>query len=67
MRAAANAATAAAKAAASADGTAAVADPGGAISLLDALSRQLGLKFEQKKRPMQVLVLDHIEETPTEN
>jgi uncharacterized protein (TIGR03435 family) len=50
-----------------ADGTAAVADTNGAISLLDAFSHQLGLKFEQQKRPMQVLVLDHIEESPTEN
>jgi uncharacterized protein (TIGR03435 family) len=42
-------------------------DPSGAIPLLDAFQRQLGLKFDQQKRPMQVLVLDHIEETPTEN
>lgn len=42
-------------------------DPGGAISLPEAVSRQLGLKMELKKRPMQVLVIDHVEETPTEN
>jgi uncharacterized protein (TIGR03435 family) len=42
-------------------------DPSGAIPLMDAFQRQLGLKFEQQKRPMQVLVLDHIEETPTDN
>jgi uncharacterized protein (TIGR03435 family) len=54
-------------AAAAADGPEEVSDPSGAISLMDAFSRQLGLKFEQQKRPMQVLVLDHIEETPTEN
>jgi uncharacterized protein (TIGR03435 family) len=42
-------------------------DPSGAISLMDAFQRQLGLKFDQQKRPMQVLVLDHIEEVPTEN
>ena len=64
MRAAALGASAAARAASQAD---AVSDPSGAISLLDAFSRELGLKFEQQKRPMQVLVLDHIEETPTEN
>jgi uncharacterized protein (TIGR03435 family) len=35
--------------------------------LFDAFQRQLGLKFEHRKRPMHVLVLDHVEETPTEN
>ena len=42
-------------------------DPNGALSLPDAVSRQLGLKLELKKRPMQVLVIDHIDEKPTEN
>jgi uncharacterized protein (TIGR03435 family) len=42
-------------------------EPNGALSLLDALPKQLGLKLEKQKRPMQVLVLDHIEEKPTEN
>jgi uncharacterized protein (TIGR03435 family) len=67
IRAAANAVTAAAKAAASADGTGGVSDPGGAISLMDAFPRELGLKLEHQKEPVPVLVLDHIEETPTEN
>jgi uncharacterized protein (TIGR03435 family) len=61
------AASAVPKAPALADGAEGVSDPSGAISLLDAFSRQLGLKFGQQKRPMQVLVLDHIEETPTDN
>jgi uncharacterized protein (TIGR03435 family) len=43
------------------------ADPNGALSLFDAVSRQLGLKLEKTKRPYPVLVIDHIEETPTEN
>ena len=43
------------------------ADPSGAVSLPDAINRQLGLKLELKKRPMQVLVIDHIDEKPTEN
>jgi uncharacterized protein (TIGR03435 family) len=42
-------------------------DPNGALSLPDAVSKQLGLKLELKKRPMQVLVIDHIDEKPTEN
>jgi uncharacterized protein (TIGR03435 family) len=52
---------------ATADSAPGASDPSGAISLMDAFQRQLGLKFEQQKRPMQVLVLDHIEETPTDN
>lgn len=41
-------------------------DPTGAISLQDALGKQLGLKLEQQKRPVPTAVLDHIEEKPTE-
>jgi uncharacterized protein (TIGR03435 family) len=43
------------------------ADPNGALSIFDAVSRQLGLKLEKTKRPYPVLVIDHIEKTPTEN
>ena len=42
-------------------------DPNGAISLPDAVNKQLGLKLELKKRPMQVLVIDHMDEKPTDN
>jgi uncharacterized protein (TIGR03435 family) len=35
--------------------------------LFDAVNRQLGLELEKEKRPQPVLVIDHIEETPTEN
>jgi uncharacterized protein (TIGR03435 family) len=42
-------------------------DPGGAISLFDAVDKQLGLKLEKQKRPTPVLVIDHIEQTPTGN
>ncbi len=41
--------------------------PSGALSLPDAVSRQLGLKMEKRKRPVPVLVIDHVEEKPTEN
>jgi uncharacterized protein (TIGR03435 family) len=37
------------------------------MSLFDALTRQLGLKLEQHKRPAKVLVIDSIERTPAEN
>jgi uncharacterized protein (TIGR03435 family) len=42
-------------------------DPNGAIPLGEALEKQLGLKLETQKHPMQVLVIDHIEQTPTDN
>jgi uncharacterized protein (TIGR03435 family) len=42
-------------------------DPNGALSLSEALEKQLGLKLELKKRPLPVLVIDHIEEKPAEN
>jgi uncharacterized protein (TIGR03435 family) len=42
-------------------------DPNGALSVFDAVSRQLGLKLEKTKRPSPVLVIDHMEETPTAN
>jgi uncharacterized protein (TIGR03435 family) len=42
-------------------------DPSGGISLPDAVARQLGLKLELKKRPMQVLIIDHLDEKPSEN
>jgi uncharacterized protein (TIGR03435 family) len=49
----------------SSDGAA--SDPSGALTLFDAVSRQLGLKLEKQRRPSPVLVIDHIEEKPTEN
>ncbi len=42
-------------------------DPGGGITLYEAIEKQLGLKLEQTKRPAQVLVIDHIDQKPTEN
>ena len=43
------------------------ADPNGALSLPDAVSKQLGLKLELEKRLAPVLVIDHVEQKPTEN
>jgi uncharacterized protein (TIGR03435 family) len=43
------------------------ADPNGALSIFDAVSRQLGLKLQKTKRPYPVLVIDHIDKAPTEN
>jgi len=36
-------------------------------SLFDAIQDQLGLKLEAKKGPVQVLVVDHVENSPTQN
>jgi uncharacterized protein (TIGR03435 family) len=46
---------------------AAASDPNGAIPLGEALEKQLGLKLELRKQPMPVLVIDHIEQKPTDN
>jgi uncharacterized protein (TIGR03435 family) len=42
------------------------AAPTGAVTLFEALQRQLGLKLEQEKRPNPVLVIDYAER-PTAN
>jgi uncharacterized protein (TIGR03435 family) len=42
-------------------------DPSGGLSLFDAVSKQLGLKLEMRKRTMPVLVIDHVEEKPTDD
>jgi uncharacterized protein (TIGR03435 family) len=38
-----------------------------AASLFTALQEQLGLRLEQKKGPLDLLVVDHSEKTPVEN
>jgi uncharacterized protein (TIGR03435 family) len=43
------------------------ADPNGAVSLLDAINKQLGVKLEKQTRPISVLVIDHVEQKPTDN
>jgi len=45
----------------------AASEPNGALSFFDAVNKQLGLKLEKEKRPAPVLVIDHIEEKPTDN
>jgi uncharacterized protein (TIGR03435 family) len=37
-------------------------DPTGALSLPDAVRRQLGIRFEETRRPVPVLVIDSISE-----
>ena len=38
------------------------ADPTGSYTLFEAIEKQLGLKLESQKRPMQVIVIDHLEQ-----
>jgi uncharacterized protein (TIGR03435 family) len=42
-------------------------DPNGALSLNDALRRQLGLRLEKVRRPVPVLVIDRINRQPSAN
>jgi uncharacterized protein (TIGR03435 family) len=44
-----------------------VSDPNGSLSLPEAMQKQLGLKLDMGKRPLPVLVVDHVEEKPSEN
>ncbi|MDP9049962.1 MAG: TIGR03435 family protein [Acidobacteriota bacterium] len=46
---------------------ASTAEPNGGLSLPDAMARQLGVKLVKEKRPSPVLVIDHIEQKPTDN
>jgi len=50
-----------------ANGAPSASNPTGALSLFDALSKQLGVKLELHKRSLPVLVIDHVEEKPSDN
>ncbi len=39
-------------------------DPGTGLTLLEAMEKQLGLKLVMQKRPLPVLVIDHVNEKP---
>ena len=43
------------------------AEPNGAVSLSEALEKQLGLKLQPRKVTARALVIDHIEQAPTAN
>jgi uncharacterized protein (TIGR03435 family) len=48
-------------------GTGVPLDPTGALPLPDAVRRQLGIRLEEVKRPLPVMVIDSINETPIDN
>jgi len=50
-----------------AGGAGAAADPIGGVAVFEAVDKQLGLKLVEQKRPVTVLVIDHIEQNPTDN
>jgi uncharacterized protein (TIGR03435 family) len=41
-------------------------DPSGGETIFEAFQK-IGLKLEAQKKPMPVIVIDHLEEKPTEN
>jgi uncharacterized protein (TIGR03435 family) len=45
---------------------AAASDPGGSSSVFASV-KKLGLKLEPRKAPVEQLVIDHLEKTPTED
>jgi uncharacterized protein (TIGR03435 family) len=42
-------------------------DPTATVTLPDALRRQLGIRMEMQKQPVEILVIEHVERKPTEN
>jgi uncharacterized protein (TIGR03435 family) len=42
-------------------------DPNGSLSLSEAIEKELALKLELQKRPLPVVVIDHVEQKPTDN
>jgi uncharacterized protein (TIGR03435 family) len=48
-------------------GVPSASDPSGAYTVLEAVEKQLGLKLAMQKRPMPVIVIDHLEQKPTDN
>lgn len=49
------------------DGNFTAPEPNGAISIFEALNKQLGLKLKSRKVMVPVVVIDHVNETPAEN
>lgn len=41
--------------------------PSGGLTIFEAIDKQLGLKLSVEKHPMQIVVIDHVDRSPTEN
>jgi uncharacterized protein (TIGR03435 family) len=42
-------------------------DPSGAVTIFEAVEKQLGLKLVARKKDMPMIVIDHLEQKPTDN
>ena len=42
-------------------------DPSGGPTLFNALEKQLGLKLEKSKTPLDMMIVDHMDKQPIEN
>jgi uncharacterized protein (TIGR03435 family) len=42
-------------------------DPSGGYTIFEAIEKELGLKLDSQKRTLPVIVIDHLEQKPTEN
>ena len=42
-------------------------EPSGGYTVFEAIEKQLGLKLKAEKRNERVIVVDHLDTTPTEN
>jgi uncharacterized protein (TIGR03435 family) len=49
------------------NGAVAASDPSVGFTIFEAVERQLGLKLDKQKRTASVIVIDHLEQMPTEN
>jgi uncharacterized protein (TIGR03435 family) len=50
-----------------ANGAAVADDPSGGYTIFEAIEKELGLKLDAQKRPEPVIVIDHLEDHPTDN
>ena len=48
-------------------GAATAVAPTGGLTLFEAIDKQLGLKLSVEKHAMPIVVIDHVDRTPTEN
>lgn len=48
-------------------GAPAASDPGGGITIFEAIEKQLGLRLKTEKRAEKVIVIDHLEQKPLDN